>query len=136
MADLLDQLLKAQHIKQDDLAFIVAHGNGNPKSDISEAHAIQRIQGDVSVPVTGFKWAMGHTLCASGLMDAVLALQALQTHTLPGIANLNTPAAACEALNLMSEARELDGQSQHAILISRGFGSMNVALSMKACDDA
>jgi len=136
LTDVLNQTLEAQHVTSDDLAFIVAHGNGNPKSDISEAHAIRRIQGDKAVPVTGFKWAMGHTLCTSGLMDAVLAAKALQTNTLPGIANLTTPAAAAEALNITSKTRALDDQAKHALLINRGFGSMNVALLMKACDDA
>ena len=136
LTDVLNQTLEAQNITSDDLAFIVAHGNGNPKSDISEAHAISRIQGDNAVPVTGFKWAMGHTLCTSGLMDAVLAAKALKTNTLPGIANLGTPAAACEALNLVSETRALDEKTKHALLINRGFGSMNVAVTMKACDHA
>ena len=136
LADVLSQTLEAQHIQSDDLAFIVAHGNGNPKSDISEARAISRIQGDKAIPVTGFKWAMGHTLCTSGLMDAVLAAKALKTKTLPGIANLNTPATACEALNLTAETRALDGDARHALLINRGFGSMNVTLLMKACDHA
>jgi 3-oxoacyl-[acyl-carrier-protein] synthase I len=136
LADVLSQTLEAQNITSDDLALIVAHGNGNPKSDISEARAISRILGDKAVPVTGFKWAMGHTLCTSGLMDAVLAAKALKTNTLPGIANLNTPAAACEALNLISETRELNDQAKHALLINRGFGSMNVTLLMKACDHA
>lgn len=137
LTDVLNQTLEAQNIQSDDLAFIVAHGNGNPKSDISEAHAISRIQGERAVPVTGFKWAMGHTLCTSGLMDAALAAQAFRTRTLPGIANLNTPAAPCGALNLASETRALDTEAKkHALLINRGFGSMNVTVTMKACDDA
>jgi len=137
LTSVLNQTLESQNLTSDDLAFIVAHGNGNPKSDISEAHAIGRIQGDNAVPVTGFKWAMGHTLCTSGLMDAVLTAQAFKTRTLPGIANLNTSAASCEALNLTSETRALNTKAKkHALLINRGFGSMNVALTMKACDDA
>lgn len=134
LTEVLYQTLATQHITADDLAFIVAHGNGNPKSDISEAHAINRIQGEARVPVTGFKWAMGHTLCSSGLMDAALAAKALKTRTLPGIANLDTPAKACEDLNLLTKSQELDNQAKHALLINRGFGSMNVAVTMKACD--
>lgn len=137
LTHVLRQTLEAQHLISDNLAFIIAHANGNPKSDISEARAISRIQGERAVPVTGFKWAMGHTLCTSGLMDAVLAAQALKTRTLPGIANLTTPAASCETLNLGSDTRTLNTDTKkHALLINRGFGSMNVALLMKTCDHA
>jgi len=136
LTELLRQTLDAQKITPDDLAFIVAHGNGNPKSDISEAHAINRVQADVRVPVTGFKWAMGHTLCASGLMDAALAAKALKTRVLPGIENLDAPAKACEHLNLQTKPQALDGDAKHALLINRGFGSMNVTVTMKACDHA
>jgi len=136
LANVLGQTMEAHKLTSDDLAFIVAHGNGNPKSDISEAHAIGRIQAKKAVPVTGFKWGMGHTLCTSGLMDAVLTAKAFKTNTLPGIANLNTPASMCEGLNLMKDTRALDEQENHALLINRGFGSMNVAVLMKACAHA
>ncbi len=50
---------------------IVAHGNGTPNSDVSEARALARVFGADMPPVTGFKWAFGHLLAAAGLIEAV-----------------------------------------------------------------
>ena len=135
LAKLITDTLDAQQLTADDLAYVVAHGNGNPKSDVSEAHAIAHLQGASSVPVTAFKWAMGHTLCASGVMDAVLATHALREKTVPGIPGLTQAAPGCEHLNMAQQSRLIDNASQkHALLINRGFGSMNTSLVMKACD--
>jgi 3-oxoacyl-[acyl-carrier-protein] synthase I len=134
LAALLEDTLEASHLTADNLACVVAHGNGNPNSDRTEAYAINQIQGASHVPVTGFKWSMGHTLCASGLMDAVLTAQAMHTKTLPGMPGFTSHASGCEALNILDKTQTLDGSKQHALLINRGFGSMNVSLVMKACD--
>ena len=100
---------------------------------MSEARAIATTLGEHHVPVTAFKWAMGHTLCASGVLDAVLATEALRSNVIPGIANLSQTADACAALDLSNATRRITGGS-HALLINRGFGGMNVSLVMKACD--
>ena len=135
LAKLITDTLSSQQLTADDLACVVAHGNGNPKSDLSESRAIQHIQGESNIPVTAFKWAMGHTLCASGVMDAVLATYALRSKTLPGMPGLKEAASGCEALNIAQHTRPIDTPSKkHALLLNRGFGSMNTTLVMKACD--
>jgi 3-oxoacyl-[acyl-carrier-protein] synthase I len=132
LAKLMTDTLDMQQLTADDLACVIAHGNGNPKSDMSEAYAIQHMQADI--PVTAFKWAMGHTLCASGVMDAVLATHALRSKTIPGLPQWRQAAKGCEALNCASQTREMHASKQHALLLNRGFGSMNTSLVMKACD--
>ncbi len=133
LASLLTRTLEELQLSPADLGLIVAHGNGNPTSDVSEARAITTTLGQHHVPVTAFKWAMGHTLCASGVLDAVLATEALRSKLIPGIANLSRTADACAALDLSNATRRITGGS-HALLINRGFGGMNVSLVMKACD--
>lgn len=132
LTSLLQSILEKAQLQPKDIGMITAHANGNPLSEDTEALAIQRTFGDYSIPVTGFKWSLGHTLCASGLMDTVLSCMALQTKTIPGIANLTQPAFACQALNLSAKARPL--QTPAALIINRGFASMNAALVIKACD--
>ena len=60
------------------VAMIVAHGNGTRASDASEVEALRRVFGSAVPPVTGFKWAFGHSIAASGVLDLVLALKALR----------------------------------------------------------
>ena len=50
--------------------------------------AIRRVFGENPPPVTAFKWAVGHTIAASGALDVVLALTALEQGVVPGIATL------------------------------------------------
>ena len=112
----------------------MAHGNGNQKSDTTEAQAIQTVLGDQQVPVTAFKWAMGHTICASGILDTVLATQALREKCVPGIANLDHLAADCMMLNATQNTRDLAENKPYALVINRGFAGMNACLVIKSCE--
>ena len=112
-----------------DLGMLVAHGNGSYHSDCSEAKAIQAVCS--STPVTAFKWSMGHTLCASGLLDVVLGLQAMQARCIPGIANLTAVADECAGLNLSASHRSWEPNAQHMMILNRGFGSMNAAVVLR-----
>lgn len=133
LAQLLQKTLKKLNLSPNDIDSVVAHGNGNKKSDESEASAIQQTFSH-TVPVTAFKWAMGHTLCASGILDTALATCALTNHLIPGIATLETPASSCEHLNISSTQQTLDKTGAHALIINRGFASMNACVVIKACD--
>lgn len=132
LATLLDELLAQQALTPADIGLVVAHGNGNTKSDISEANAIGRVFGDYPVPVTAFKWATGHTICASGILDTVLATYALRNKCVPGIANLETLATDCQELNATREKRALE--KPYAMMISRGYASINACLLIKSCE--
>jgi 3-oxoacyl-[acyl-carrier-protein] synthase-1 len=113
-----------------DVGLIVAHGNGTPNSDRSEARALTEVFGTDMPPVTGFKWAFGHLLAAAGLIDAVLALSALRASTVPGIAGLGNQDADAPALPLSASAQV--PRSDVALVISRGFGSTNAACLLRA----
>ncbi len=117
-----------------DVGMIVAHGNGTPNSDASEAAAILRVFGDNPPPVTAFKWAIGHTLAAAGTLDAVLALEALHRNVVPGIPTLNQVDPEFAALPVSREPRE--PRSGIALIICRGFGGMNVALVIRRSTDS
>lgn len=133
LADLLTATFEEQQINPTDVGMLVAHGNGNTKSDDSEAQAIQAVFADYKVPVTAFKWAMGHTIGASGILDAVIASYALRNNCIPGIANFNSAASACADLNISAQHRPLE-PGKSAVIINRGFASMNACLVIKACD--
>ena len=117
-------------ISAGDVGLIVAHGNGTRASDASEAAAILRVFGNNPPPVTGFKWAVGHLIAASGALDLVLTLRALRERIAPGIATLNTVDPDFAALPV--SAKPQTPRSDIALVICRGFGGMNVALLVRA----
>ncbi len=131
LQSLISQTLDKASIRGDQLNCVVAHGNGNPVSDKTEAAALTAICPQAKL--TGFKWAIGHTLTASGLMDTVLACQALHHQTLPGIANWQEaiPSAANLAISHQSQAIP---SGAYAIIINRGFASMDACLLVKHCE--
>lgn len=117
-------------ISADEVGMIVAHGNGTPASDASEATAILRVFENGPPPVTGFKWAVGHLIAASGALDLVLALRALRDGIVPGIASLNLVDPQFDTLPV-SKAPQTP-KSDIALVICRGFGGMNVASLIRA----
>jgi 3-oxoacyl-[acyl-carrier-protein] synthase-1 len=113
-----------------DVGMIVAHANGTVASDASEAVAIRRVFGDGAPPITGFKWAFGHLIAAAGIVEAVLALQALKVGVVPGIANLRTLDPAAEGLPI-SKAHQTP-RGNIAMVLCRGFAGTNAAVLVRA----
>jgi 3-oxoacyl-[acyl-carrier-protein] synthase-1 len=116
-------------ITPDAVGMIVAHGNGTRASDASEALAFHRVFGDNPPPITGFKWAFGHTIAASGTIDLALALIALRKGIVPGIATLKEKDSSLNSLPISSKPQT--PRSDIALIVCRGFGGMNVALLIR-----
>ena len=113
-----------------DVGMIVAHGNATRQSDASEAAAIRRVFGATPPPLTAFKWAFGHLLAASGTLETVLALVALRHGVVPGLATLRTLDPELAPLPV-SQAPQRP-RSDIGLILSRGFGGINVALLVRA----
>ena len=113
-----------------EVGMIVAHGSGTRASDASEALAICRVFGASVPPVTAFKWAFGHPLAASGILDSVLALLALRHGVVPGVATLRE--LDPDFGNLPVSARPQAPRSDVALVLNRGFGGSNTALVLRA----
>lgn len=134
LAETLQNMLAKQNLGPEQLGMVVAHGNGNIKSDATEAMALHAVLNDENVPVTAFKWSTGHPICASGILDAVLTTQALHAGIIPGIGNFEKAANGCEHLSLTCEHRQLDVSKPYAMVVNRGFASINASLVLKRCD--
>jgi len=117
-----------------EVGMIVAHGSGTRQSDASEARAIRRVFGATAPPVTAFKWAFGHPLAASGILDSVLALAALRRSVVPGVATLRE--LDPDFGNLPVSARPQEPRSDVALVLNRGFGGSNTALLFRAAASA
>jgi 3-oxoacyl-[acyl-carrier-protein] synthase-1 len=109
---------------------IVAHGNGTPQSDASEAAALRHVFGAQCPPVTAFKWALGHLIAAAGILETTVALAALRRQTVPGIATLTSVAPECAGLALARTAQR--PRSDIALIVCRGFAGTDAALVVRA----
>jgi 3-oxoacyl-(acyl-carrier-protein) synthase len=114
-----------------DIGMIVAHGNGTRQSDTSEATALRRVFGDAMPPVTAFKWSIGHLIAAAGIVEAVMALEALRERVVPGVATLSELDPECAGI-LVSAAPQAP-RNDVALILCRGFAGTDAALIVRAC---
>ena len=126
----IQMALADAEISAEAVGMIVAHGNGTHASDASEAIAIRRVFGENPPPVTGFKWAYGHLIAASGILDLVFALTALRRKIVPGIFTLNLADPEFAPFPVSKIAQQ--PRSDIALVLCRGFGGMDVALLVRA----
>jgi len=112
------------------VGMIVAHGNGTPLSDASEARALLRVFGDACPPVTALKWSLGHLIAAAGIVETTVALAALRAAAVPGIATLDAPDASYTRLPISRAART--PRSDVALVICRGFAATDAALLVRS----
>ncbi|MFO1323910.1 MAG: beta-ketoacyl synthase N-terminal-like domain-containing protein [Burkholderiales bacterium] len=130
LARAIGQALDDAGLAAADVGMIVAHANGTRASDASEAAAIRRVFGASPPPVTGFKWAFGHLIAAAGIVEAVVALAALEAGEVPGIATLRTLDPACAPLPVSTCAQA--PRSNVALILCRGFAGTNAALLLRS----
>jgi len=107
----------------DEIGMISAHANGTRLSDSSEARAFVDIFGASSIPVTGFKWSLGHTIAASGVIESILTLLCLADGRIPGIPTLEELSPDCEGVS--ASAAEQKPRSSVGIVVSRAFAGLN-----------
>jgi 3-oxoacyl-[acyl-carrier-protein] synthase-1 len=92
----MNEALRTAGIKPQDIDYINAHGTGTPNNDASEGAALLRIFTDEAnaqsiPPFSSTKPLTGHTLAASGGIEAVFCLLALQHGLLYPNLNFKTP---------------------------------------------
>ena len=130
----IEQALANAGVTPDQVSLIVAHGNGTRASDASEASGIRAVFGDRLPPVTAFKWAFGHLIAASGILDLVMALVALHKRLAPGIATLAALDPQLAPWPVSAAPQPLSGDI--GLVLCRGFSGMNTALVVRSQAEA
>lgn len=120
----ISQSLAEAQLQPQDIGFISAHGTATNYNDEMEAKAIGHA-GLSAIPVHSLKPYFGHTLGASGLLESIIGLKALQQDTLipvPGFRESNTsvPLHVITSISQQPVA--------HFVKTAAGFGGSNAAL--------
>lgn len=77
IAQTLEQSILAAGLTQEDIACVMPHGNGIISSDKSESMALQKVMGKNGVPVVSYKGQFGYVSTCSGVLDFMVACDAL-----------------------------------------------------------
>jgi 3-oxoacyl-[acyl-carrier-protein] synthase-1/3-oxoacyl-[acyl-carrier-protein] synthase II len=109
------------------IELVSAHATATPLNDAAEARALRRVLGAraTSVVVHPFKAAIGHTLGASGALEALAALDASKRGILPGA--LGSSEIDPEFAGVLLP-RNAPGHARHVLKLSAAFGGANAAL--------
>lgn len=119
----MTEALACADLNPDAIDYINAHGTATPNNDLSESQAIKAIFGDNIPPFSSTKAYTGHTLAASGGIEAVLSVLALQNGYLYPNLNFQTP---IEGTGLIPQQRFEEGRNiRHVLSNSFGFGGNN-----------
>ncbi len=124
----MSNALRDAGLDPSDMDYINAHGTSTPLGDKAETQAVKSVYGDhaYKLAVSSTKGALGHSLGASGGIEMILTLLAVQNDTVPPTANLENPDPACDLdyTPLKSAKREV----KTAMNNSFGFGGHNASI--------
>lgn len=120
----MKEAMEMAHLAPTDIQYINAHGTGTPNNDQSESVSIQRLFGDNLPLISSTKSFTGHTTSASGSIEAVICILAMQNHFVPAnlgwkyqMTNGITPTLGVENIVL-----------EHVLCNSFGFGGNDSSL--------
>jgi 3-oxoacyl-[acyl-carrier-protein] synthase II len=123
-------------VSPEDIDYINAHGTSTPLGDASETNVIKLALGEENArktPVSSTKGATGHCLGASGAVEAIFSILAVNKNVLPPTINYETPDPACDLDYIPNEAREADVKI--AVSNSFGFGGHNACIVLREVVD-
>jgi 3-oxoacyl-[acyl-carrier-protein] synthase II len=84
----MELALEDAGLKPSDIGHINAHGTSTPLNDSAEARAIQKVFGEPGPPVTSTKGLTGHSLGASGAIEAIASALTIFHGLIPPTAGL------------------------------------------------
>lgn len=120
----MTEALSSAGLSASDIDYVNAHGTGTRNNDLSESRALARVFADRIPPVSGTKGFTGHTTSASGAIETVICLLAMQNGFIP--ANLGWTSAA-EDLIIPSAGAE-NVRLDNVMCNSFGFGGNDSSL--------
>jgi 3-oxoacyl-[acyl-carrier-protein] synthase II len=128
----MEMALADAEVSPDDIDYINAHGTSTPLGDASETRVIKIALGDEKArktPISSTKGATGHTLGASGAIEAIISTLAVQRDVVPPTINYEVPDPECDLDYIPNDAREW--KTDVALSNNFGFGGHNACLVIR-----
>jgi 3-oxoacyl-[acyl-carrier-protein] synthase II len=124
-------------IDPSEVGYINAHGTSTPLGDASETRVIKIAMGDETAyktPISSTKGATGHTLGASGAVEAMFTVLAVNRGKLPPTINYDEPDPECDLDYIPNDSRDAD--IRIGVSNSFGFGGHNASIVLSRFDES
>lgn len=131
----MKQALEDADVKPEEVDYINAHGTSTGYNDKYETAAVKTIFKDYAkdLLISSTKSMTGHTLGASGGIEAIFSVLAIRDSVVPPTIHLKNPDPECDLDYVANESREKDVTI--AMSNSFGFGGHNATLVFKKVTD-
>ncbi len=120
----MKESLELAGLQPSEIDYINAHGTGTPNNDASESHAMMRLFGQQVPPMSSTKPFTGHTTSASGSIEAVFCILALQHGFLPTNLNWSQPMED----GVVPVSQPTKKELKHVLCNAFGFGGNDSSL--------
>lgn len=131
----MSQAIRMAGLQPSDIDYVNAHGTGTPNNDPSELTAMHRVFADQASlpPYSSTKGFTGHTTSASGSIEAVFCLLALQYQFMP-VSLGCTKSIEGEPMPVTTETALPTQGLRHILCNAFGFGGNDSSMVFSAID--
>jgi nodulation protein E len=128
----MEAALLDSSISIDEINYVNAHGTGTQANDVTETAAINRVFGEhaPNLAVSSTKSMHGHPLGASGGLELVATVKAMQEGIVPPTVNFTEAGDGCDLDYVPNVSREM--KINAAVSNSFAFGGLNAVLVVKS----
>lgn len=124
----MTEALEIAHLQPEDIDYVNAHGTGTPNNDLSESAALKRVFAEKMPLISSTKAFTGHTTSASGSIETVICLLAMQHHFVP--ANLRWEHQIPDGITPTTGVKDVT--LKHVVCNAFGFGGNDSSLILSA----
>jgi 3-oxoacyl-(acyl-carrier-protein) synthase len=129
----MQNALRRAGLSPADIDYVNAHGTGTRDNDLAESKALKALFGGRVPPFSSTKRFFGHSLAASGAIEAVVCVEALRRQQLLPNAGFETEDPA---IGLKPAVQLQAAKLTHVLSNSFGFGGNNAALIFSSPETA
>lgn len=123
------------NVNPNDITYINAHGTSTPANDVGETKAIKAALKDnaYKVSISSTKSMTGHLLGATGAVEAITCVLALQNNFVPPTVGYKVPDEECDLDYTPNVGKERE--MKYTLSNTLGFGGHNSVLCLKKWEE-
>jgi 3-oxoacyl-[acyl-carrier-protein] synthase II len=127
----IERSLGSAGIGREAIGVVNAHGSGTATNDRLERDALQAVFDEGAAPIVfGTKGSFGHTLGATGALEAIAVIQSLRTRVVAPTAGLERPDPAFRLP--LAAGTAVPHEAHFGLSLTLGFGGFDTSLIFEA----